>query len=590
MLARKLQSAAKTSGVPVDPDLVLVFDITLGGTGTISIPFGNAETVDVTVDWGDGTSDVYTTNGTKTHSYNDLGENDGVFIVRISGTLTQFGSGTTTLSRPELTKCLSFGTIGITSLDGAFRNCANLTEVPAVLPSGVDSLARMFLQATAFNQNIGGWDTSSVTIMQGMFNGATAFNQNIGGWDTSSVTNTSFMFNNATAFNQNIGGWDTSSVTFMQGMFNGATAFNQNIGGWDTSSVTTMNSMFQGATAFNQDIGGWDTSSVTAMSSMFQSATSFNQDIGGWDTSSVTNMSSMFQSATSFNQDIGGWDTSSVTNMSFMFSGATAFNQDIGGWDTSSVTNMSFMFNVATAFNQDLTGWCVGNIEALPLAFATQATNFSSSDYPIWGTCPGFEVDGNITYIGAAEGTTSATLPAHQAGDLILAFAFRSGSTGATTLPAGWTSIVTVGGNNTHGRLAFKIAESSSETSGTWTNATRVIFQVYRNAEPANITLAALRSTDTGSSTTVSYNAVNAWKDLAWTVAFMGHHSTDNSAGTPTGLTARSSTNSSARMLGADSTNTSDVWATQTVNIGGTSSGWRTFVLRLRNKIKKIGT
>jgi hypothetical protein len=248
------------------------------------------------------------------------------------------------------------------------------------------------------------------------------------------------------------------------------------------------------------------------------------------------------------------------------------------------------MLNNATAFNQDLTGWCVGNFGGLPSNFAGGTSGLSLENYPIWGTCPGFEVDGNITYIGAAAGTTSATLPAHQAGDLILAFAFRSGATTATTIPAGWTSIALAGANTTHGRLAFKIAASSSETSGTWTGATRVIFQVYRNAEPANITLAALRSTATGSSTTVSYNAVGAWKDLAWTVAFMGHRSTDNSDGLPTGLTARSSTNSGARMLGADSTDTTTDWATQTVNIGGTSSGWRTFVLRLRNKIKKIGT
>jgi hypothetical protein len=70
----------------------------------------------------------------------------------------------------------------------------------------------------------------------------------------------------------------------------------------------------------------------------------------------------------------------------------------------------------------------------------------------------------------------------------------------------------------------------------------------------------------------------------------MGHRQTNNSEGTPTGLTTRSSTNSVARMTGADSADTTDVWTTQTVNIGGSSSGWRTFVLRLRNKIKKVGT
>ena len=63
-------------------------------------------------------------------------------------------------------------------------------------------------------------------------------------------------------FNENIGGWDTSSITTTYRMFFGADAFNQDIGGWDTSSITTTYRMFFGAAAFNQDIRWWDVSSV----------------------------------------------------------------------------------------------------------------------------------------------------------------------------------------------------------------------------------------------------------------------------------------------------------------------------------------
>jgi len=160
---------------------------------------------------------------------------------------------------------------------------------------------------------------------------------NISDWNTSLVEDMSFLFGvdsyygNAIEFNEDIGGWDTSSVTKMNSMFSGATAFDADITHWNTSNVVNMREMFKDASSFNRDINTngtrWNTSNVAAINE------------GNYD-----GMYGMIRGATAFNGDISDWDTSNVRNMIYMFADAEAFNQDISSWTITTGTDTTNMF------------------------------------------------------------------------------------------------------------------------------------------------------------------------------------------------------------------------------------------------------
>ena len=193
------------------------------------------------------------------------------------------------------------------------------------------------------------------------------------------------------------------------------------------------------------------------------------------------------------------------------------------------------------------------------------------------------------SFIGQATGTTSATLPAHVAGDLIVAFAFRDGSNTVPTLPAGWTDHANSGANTCSARVAYKYAASSSETSGTWTSATSVIFAVYRST---NAILLGAVAVGGAASTTVNYPALTLQdtSGSSWVAAFSGHRSVDtNLQNAPTGMTARSTVvDATDEAAGFDTNGGVTSWTSQNVSVAGTSSGWRSYVVEIREIVGKL--
>src|SRR5690606_31199434 len=118
-----------TCTVPFDPDnFILTVDTTKGTGLDMTLPLRGTVS-GVTVDWGDGNqTGPLNLQGLQTHTYSA----HGIYTITISGgTLTQFGNGTNSYANADkIISVESFGDIGVTSFQGAFRDASNLTSVP----------------------------------------------------------------------------------------------------------------------------------------------------------------------------------------------------------------------------------------------------------------------------------------------------------------------------------------------------------------------------------------------------------------------------------------------------------------------------
>ncbi|MCF6287671.1 MAG: DUF285 domain-containing protein, partial [Proteobacteria bacterium] len=219
----------------------------------------------------DGINEFTALTGNVTCNFSTLG-GAGTYTIRIEDN-TGVGTGFPRIyfnnagDKDKITGINQWGTGQWTSMERAFQGCINLNDAGGAATdepdlSAVTDMWFMFSEATAFNQDIGNWNTAAVTAMGFMFRGATAFNQDIGNWNTAAVTDMGFMFDGATAFNQDISNWNTAAVTDMAGMFAVATAFNQDIGNWNVANVIDMEDMFLNTTLstakYDALLIGWD--------------------------------------------------------------------------------------------------------------------------------------------------------------------------------------------------------------------------------------------------------------------------------------------------------------------------------------------
>lgn len=175
----------------------------------------------------------------------------------------------------------------------------------------------------------------------------------------------------------------------------------------------------------------------------------------------------------------------------------------------------------------------------------------------------------------ATASAATVTPPAHQAGDLLVIFAFRGGSTAAPSLPSGWTSILTKSGTTCSARLGYKIATATNDASGTWTNASELTCHVYRAASGDTLGIGVSASA-ASTTATVNYPALSLVdaSGNSWVAGFAGCNNTAETINTaPSGMTNESHvTGASYQAAGHDTEGGVSSWSSTNATTTGTAT------------------
>ncbi len=400
-----LMSVERTVTVEVNEKAKMITEWTIPSANTtIKLPVQGTG-LNITVDWGDGSSEQTVTTKFPTHTYATA----GTYEIKVWGTCPMWGYASewsiSTSSNyytytQYLTKVKQFGELSATQY--GFAQCNKLTEVSGdnlvteKTFKNVTNMSYMFYYCNKLTAlDVSGFNTLNVTNMSNMFcycSNLTALD--VSAFNTSNVTNMSNMFSDCTRLTSlNLMQFDTSKVTNMVFMFDGCSSLTSlDLSGFDTSKVTDMSYMFGACIRLtNLDVSKLDTSKVTNMKGMFSACRILTSlEISNFDTSSVENMSYMFYGCSNLiTLDLSAFNTSNVTNMSNMFSDCTRLTSlNLMQFDTSKVTNMVFMFDGCSSLTSlDLSGFNTSQVKNMSNMFcdcssltSLNVSNFDTSN------------------------------------------------------------------------------------------------------------------------------------------------------------------------------------------------------------------
>lgn len=191
-----------------------------------------------------------------------------------------------------------------------------------------------------------------------------------------------------------------------------------------------------------------------------------------------------------------------------------------------------------------------------------------------------------FAYIDTYTGTNTATLGAHQVGDLFVAWATRDGSSTAPGIPGGWSTIASSGTNSLGYSLVYKVSASTGETCGTFTNASSIVVDHIRPASGYSVAIGVTGTSASSSSTTGTFPAVTLQNtdDTSLLLAYLAHRSADVTVTTPpTGMVLNDYTlDATDAAASYRITAPASAWSQQIVELGGSAATVRTYMLEIK--------
>ena len=192
-----------------------------------------------------------------------------------------------------------------------------------------------------------------------------------------------------------------------------------------------------------------------------------------------------------------------------------------------------------------------------------------------------------ISLQGSADANaTLVAIPSHAVNDTLLFLVYRDNSTVSPTIPSDCVVLYQQAiGAAGYLIAAYKVAKTTSETSGTWTNASHVLVLVFR-PDANSLAIPEYLSTQTTTSATVTFAAqatgtlrTNA-EDLAVVGFVAQRNSANNLAQAPGAMTnIRSGGNGSTYQVAANwEASRTTAWASANITVA-TSALYRTAVI-----------